>query len=123
VVAAIRTVPWPSIYSEDGVDVVMPTDVGGIFERSAEFAVLWSVRPVDGVQLHCHFFVPEEIEFDLSPREVLGPQELDGIAEFVRLVGEATGKVVTLCPENAPDEPLVTYTPMERTFTWSQPPS
>lgn len=36
------------------------------------------------------------------------------------MIGRATGKQVILCPENAPEEPFVTYTPSSDRFThWS----
>ena len=69
------------------------------FPLEGECHRLLSVR-FCGVLANCHFFTPEEIEFDIDPREVVGQTELDGLFGFMSCLAEAVGQDVILCPEN-----------------------
>jgi hypothetical protein len=111
VVDAIRSEEWPSSYSEDGEQLPMPHSVGEIFDRSSRAAVLWAITPGSGIQINCHFFTSDEIEFDLAPTEIVGQTELDVVVGFVRLIGRASGKPASVCYENWPDEPFMVYEP------------
>ena len=52
-----------------------------------------------GVLANCHFFTPDEIEFDIDPREVVGQPQLDGVFEFMRSLAQSVGRDAILCPE------------------------
>jgi hypothetical protein len=43
---------------------------------------------MEGIATDCYSFRPDEIEFDLSPREVVGQTQLDAVCEFVRTIGK-----------------------------------
>jgi hypothetical protein len=48
----------------------------------------------------CHFFAPDEIEFDIQPREVNGPERLSAVAAFLRELASATRMPALLTMEN-----------------------
>lgn len=64
-----------------------------------------------GVSLNCHFFGPEEIEFDLDPRQVQAQDALDAIVGFMALLAAACAKPVVLTPENLPTSPIIRVLP------------
>ncbi len=68
----------------------MPDSVGEIFNRRGTVATLWAIMPVSGIQINCHFFGSEEIEFDLAPTDVVGQTELDVVVQFALLIGRAS---------------------------------
>lgn len=102
-------------YSVD--DVVEPPPV------SVEQA--FSVRPSGNPMLRLrvgrtlavfHFFSEEEIECDVDPREIASQADLDALLSFVRQIGDATRKPVTITPENMREKPIITYDPQSRDF-------
>lgn len=56
---------------------------------------------VAGVQLNCHFFQTDEIEFDLDPREVTDERRYDALLAFMVGIGQATGNRVVLSGESS----------------------
>jgi hypothetical protein len=117
VVDVIRSRSWPSEYTEDGDSVEMPALVGEIFRHTGRAAVLWQIHPTSAINVNCHFFTTEEIEFDLAPREIVGQAELDVVCEFVRTIGQVTDKPVVVCWENMPDAPTMVYEPATDSVT------
>ncbi len=65
------------------------------FPLPGECDRLLSVR-FAGVLANCHFFMPEELEFDIDPREVTGREQLNALFEFMRCMAEGVGKEVIL---------------------------
>ena len=111
VVDAICSEDWAWSYSEDGERHPMPDSVGEIFNRRGTVATLWAIMPVSGIQINCHFFGSEEIEFDLAPTDVVGQTELDVVVQFALLIGRASGKPASVCYESWPDAPFMVYDP------------
>jgi hypothetical protein len=107
----VRASGWPSSYTEGDNPAPLPTKVGEIFERTSGLSVLLRIWPTEGVAIHCHFFVPDEIEFDVSPREVTGQTQLDAVCGFVRAIGKALDKPVLVTWESTPSEPIMRYQP------------
>jgi hypothetical protein len=68
--------------------------------------------------LNCHFFGVDEIEFDLDPREIGDSDQFERLVGFMRLLGELTGKVVLLTPENFKERPILRYSPDTRQIVW-----
>jgi len=111
VVDVIRSEEWLASYSEDGEEYPMPNSIDQIFDRRSRVATLWAITPASGIQINCHFFTSEDIEFDLAPTEIVGQTVLDVVAGFVRLIGRASGKPASVCYENWPHEPFMVYDP------------
>lgn len=75
----------------DLAKALFPTDPDA-FRSTLEF-------DVEGLQLNCHFFSDDEIEFDLDPREV-NASRFEALCGFMRLLATAVGKPVLLTHEN-----------------------
>ncbi|MGH9199458.1 MAG: hypothetical protein ACRD1T_27470, partial [Acidimicrobiia bacterium] len=67
-VAHLRT-HYETRFLVDSEEAVLPEDVRDVFELRDSKSVALLVR-VNGVWLKTHFFIEEEIELDLDPRDV-----------------------------------------------------
>jgi hypothetical protein len=76
---------------------------------------------VEGVQLNCHFFRSDRIEFDLDPRQVRGAREANGLAEFMSCLGRRLGMEVVLTLENSQDAVILRYLPYRDEVVWMPP--
>ena len=106
---------WPWSYEEGGHPVEMPRDVRALFSRTVATG-FWRITLREGLQAHCHFFGPEEIEFDLDPRDVMDQASLDSVCEFARTVAEAADKPAVVCLESLPDAVIMRYDPARKDF-------
>jgi hypothetical protein len=86
----------------------MPSAASLIFEQeeSPLLAVVFQ-----GMTLNCHFFIAEEIEMDLDPREVTSREQFMALITFISSLGQVLGKEVRITPENLPDDPLFIFVP------------
>ena len=73
---------------------------------------------VGGILVVCHFFTPEEIEFDIDPREVTTQAHLDSLLAFLQQLGDRTRKRAVLTPENLPHGPIISYDSETRQFEY-----
>jgi hypothetical protein len=62
---------------------------------------------ITGVNINCHFFLPDQIEFDVDPREIKSIDDYDKVEEFMISVSRMLGKQVTLTDENEIELPLI----------------
>ena len=60
----------------------------------------------NGVNFHCYFFLPDQIEFDIDPREIKTIKDFESIEKFMASVSKALKNQVTLTGENSPEFPL-----------------
>ena len=110
VLKALRQLtPAPS-FQINGEIQPWPLRVQDVFEPAAVGAALLSVQ-TGPVLLNCHFFDLSEIEFDLDPREVRGPEDFESLKEFMTLLATTTGKPAILTPENGRDFAILTIDP------------
>ena len=65
----------------------------------------------DGIEYVCHFFGMEEVELDFEPAAIDGPRALGSLVRLVGALGRATGRDVSVTPENGRDHPILTYSP------------
>lgn len=96
-------------YAFDGVAVPFPGShsVLGNREGSHMLSIL-----LDGpVAICCHFFIAEQLELDISPREVTGPLEHSEVLSFVENLSEALDLPADITPENLEQKPFLTYVP------------
>lgn len=68
---------------------------------------------VSGVTINCHFFVLEEIELDIDPREVKGQFEHEAVLEFLELISRTIDRPANLTPENSPETPFLCFNPQK----------
>lgn len=116
---ALRTWEPLPIIRVGGQLAISPDKVQDIFAETGDRAVM-SVD-VCGAIVNCHFFVHDEIEFDLDPGEVTGPIQLDGFDRFMTLLGRATGKAVVMTMENSPESVILRYEPGAQRLEWVGP--
>ena len=66
---------------------------------------------LNGVISQCHFFTPNEIEFDFVSKEIDTPERLQALLEFVETLGRSTGKTVVVTLESSPERAFLRYDP------------
>ena len=60
-----------------------------------------------GIRLNCHFFLADQIEFDVDPKEVNSIEDFELIENFMANVSKSLNNQITLTDENHPKFPLV----------------
>jgi hypothetical protein len=63
-----------------------------------------------------HFFIFEQLELDISPKEITGPSEHEEVLSFVENLAEALELPADITPENSEQTPFLTYVPRSRTW-------
>lgn len=96
-------------YYIEGVAADLPTNINKVV-LGQDHTHLLSIR-LDGVIVNCHFFVPEEIELDLDPREIDNEAKAKVVFRFMSTVGRTLNKQVILTPENTKEQPIFKYEP------------
>lgn len=89
------------------------------------FAIQVTASPVlrfcvGGIVVISHFFIAEEIDFEIDPREVTSQASLDELLGFLRRVGDTVGKAVILTYESSEQRPFITYEPSRREFQYHE---
>lgn len=60
-----------------------------------------------GVNIHCYFFLPDQIEFDVDPLEIKTINDFESIETFMISISKTLKNQVTLTEENSPEFPLI----------------
>jgi len=95
----------------------LPEQVADLFDLEGEVGVTLHIDR-EHLEINCHFFVREEIEFDLNPKDFkMNSRCLACLISFVRLV-DCWNKAVVLTPENCADIPLFRFDPETNEETW-----
>ncbi|MDT7836906.1 hypothetical protein [Aquabacterium sp. OR-4] len=97
---------YPHEYTQDGIPHSLPA-AAALF-RDREHSHLLSIL-TGAVRINCHFFVPEEIELDIDPWEVIDQEKHVAVLQFVERLAQATRKDAVVTPENTPDKALLQY--------------
>jgi hypothetical protein len=71
-----------------------PSDIGTLFPEGRKDELTLLSVDVFGVSINCHFFSADEIEFDLNPVEISGPDNLAAVFDFMSGLANAVGKDV-----------------------------
>lgn len=58
------------------------------------------------IKVNCHFFLSEQIEFDIDPKEVKSLSDFEQIEKFMISISEIIQEQITLTGENSPEFPL-----------------
>jgi hypothetical protein len=118
-VALVRRLDRSAALRRAGVRVPLDGSVDRIFAED-DRAYLLTFR-ICGVRLAAHFFVQEQIEFDLSPSDVRSGLQLRALLEFVSDLSNVTGKVCVLTPENVMNRPIFRCDPAEQRLRYMVP--
>lgn len=62
---------------------------------------------IDHITMNCHFFMPDQIEFDIDPTEINSIEDFEKIENFMVEVSKLLENQVTLTVENSPKFPLI----------------
>lgn len=74
------------------------------------------------LQVNCHFFVVDEIELDIDPREIKDQGSFNELMALMRLMGERVDKDVVLTPENAEEIAILRYNARTRLLEYHPSP-
>ncbi len=59
------------------------------------------------IQINCHLFLPDQIEFDINPKQINSIEEFEKVKNFMEMVSQTLDNQVTLTSESSPEFPLV----------------
>jgi hypothetical protein len=104
-------------FDVDGIARTPPADVREAFALHASHSVTACYR-LGEQRLNCHFFVVEEVEFDLDPRDVHGLVEAEQLGQLLLDLGRMTSKEVRLTAENEPEAVIARYSPASDRVIW-----
>jgi len=108
------------IYRLNGMLTELPIRVEEVFGSHCVGSTILSFI-VDDLAVNCHFFVVDEIEFDLDARDVGGLRQVKSLSSFMQLLGSLTNKVVILSAENDVTAAILRYSPENRQVAWVSP--
>jgi hypothetical protein len=97
--AGLREWGYALRYTEDGTDAPLPDTVEAVFRRRQEISPLMAIH-FAGIQINCHFFIDDELELDLDPREFHGQEQLDALVLFMERIAQRVKGPIRLTPEN-----------------------
>ena len=118
--ASLSSWPYEASFLVDGEPVAIPDTAAVAFEIRNRAAPTLRID-VSGISVCAHFFTPDEVEFDIDPREVSDPGSLAALSEFVRRLGQALGRPVVLTHENRPEDVIARYLPRPGAFEYPSP--
>jgi hypothetical protein len=117
----VRVLYAPLEFRVDGHQADLPAQVAEIFPIRERASPSLSFD-LSGIDVACHFFTQEEIEFDLRPEEVTGPERLAAVVSFLRELATAVGKPAVLTMESVPGAVILRADPVSGTVVWVPPP-
>lgn len=93
-------------YKADGDDADFPgvNEVFLLRDRSHCLSI-W----IGEATANCHFFLEEEIEFDLAPHEVHGPDEHEALLDFIERAALVVGVNASITPEGEQGSPFMAF--------------
>ncbi|GLC24618.1 hypothetical protein [Roseisolibacter agri] len=121
VLAHVRARYAPLRFTVDGEPAPVPArfaDGYAVRERAAPCLTFH----VGGVALACHFFDPGQIEFDLLPQEVDGPERLAAVTAFLRELAHVTARPAVLTAASQPDPVILRADPVTGAVVFMPPP-
>ena len=101
---------FPTAYFSDSTRANLPTIEEIFAKRDVGHRLAINVA---GVSVNCHFFIIDEIELDVDPKEVRSDEQHTALLRFVRNLAVATGRDVVLTHEGAPSEHILSFRPNE----------
>lgn len=85
---------------KDYVIEYLTDKTGGIESKSALISL-------GKIRINCHFFLEDQIEFDIDPKEVKSIEDFELIEGFMLEISKSIGNQITLTDENNPKFPLI----------------
>lgn len=101
-------------YTFDGVVAPFPGSHRVLENRKGSHVL--SIFLNGPVQICCLFFIAEQLELDISPKEITGSAEHEQVLSFVENLAAALELSADITPENSEQIPFLTYEPQSRTW-------
>lgn len=101
-------------YSFDGVTQPFPGSLSVLANREGSHVL--SILLDGSIVICCHFFIPEQLELDISPNDVTGPVQHEQVLIFVENLAEALDLPADITPENCEHKPFLTYQPQKKSW-------
>lgn len=76
-------------------------------DKSGEMECISAAIDLSGINANCYFFLSEQIEFDVDPKEIASVKDFEKVEKFMEAVSLALDQEVTLTDEDTPEFPLV----------------
>lgn len=93
-------------YGENSNQIDKEYSVRYLMDKTGEIESKALRIDLNGIHVHCYFFLPDQIEFDIDPKEINSLQDFESIEKFMISVSKALNNQVTLTGENSPEFPL-----------------
>ena len=71
---------------------------------------------IENIKINCHFFLIEQIELDIDPREIKTASDFEKVLSFMKSISSTLKKQITLTGENDANFPLVKINSEENIF-------
>ncbi|GCE17670.1 hypothetical protein [Dictyobacter kobayashii] len=98
----------------------LDVDIQELFHITSDHAVLLRIDAKQ-LQLHCHFFEMQKIEFDFDPSVINTDDRLNRLMEFIHNISVISKKCIFLTPENEENVHYYSYNPETGDEKWSLP--
>jgi hypothetical protein len=76
-------------------------------DESGEMEIKSVSIDLGGINANCHFFLPDQIEFDIDPKEINSGDDFEKVEKFMTSISETIKNQVTLTYENEIEIPLI----------------
>ncbi|KZK84855.1 hypothetical protein PsAD46_03410 [Pseudovibrio sp. Ad46] len=104
-------------YERDGISAELPASASRLL-NDKEHAHVFKVD-LCGPVANTHFFIEDEIEFDIDPREIRSQATLHNVLSFCSKLSRALKRDVKITEENTPEAILLYYRYAEQ--VWRMP--
>lgn len=118
--SSLSSWPYEASFLVDGEPSALPDTAAAAFMIGERAAPLLRVK-VSGITVCSHFFTPDEMEFDIDPRQVSEPAGLSALSEFICRLGHLLERPIVLTHENQPDQVIARYLPGTGEFVYPSP--
>lgn len=96
------------ISEKDSIDKIDFKFVEAMFtDKTGELEAKSATIDLSGIIVKCHFFVEEQIEFDVNPSEINSKIDFEKLTDFMKNISAKLEKQILLCGENEPKFPLI----------------
>ena len=112
VIEAFKTSDFSVNYFVDENESKLPADISSLFTNRQNTLKLQLKK--ENIIINSFFFIDDQIEFDIDPRDFVAEDQHAIIFEFLSLLSAATNKTVTLCDENSADTPYLILLPNDK---------
>jgi hypothetical protein len=113
--SAVVRWPYETRFVLDGVDAPIPKDAARLFREKPKRDRLLRVG-LGSLDLCCHFFGTDSLEFHVDPSRLTGPVRLKVLLTFMRRLGRLLDKEVVLTPDRNGTRRLLEYSPTTDSF-------